>query len=274
MSGLRFTLRRTPPGSVDCSPLAPDLLAGKSGKEIEAIELQCGNRRLRVGELFAVEGDDANAVAFRAGSPRLLRVGAGMKSGSVTVEGECGDYLGLGMLGGAISVAGNAGAFAGSGMRAGRIEIRGDAGDFLGAALAGDRQGMRGGAIVVHGSAGDRAGDRMRRGLVLIKGDVGAYCGSRMLAGTILVAGEAGYAPGFGLKRGTLLLQRLPRGLLPTYRDSGVHSLLFLRLLEKEMRREGGALAGFLPLAGRVRRFCGDLATGGAGEILVRESPE
>ncbi|HZP93704.1 MAG TPA: formylmethanofuran dehydrogenase subunit C [Burkholderiales bacterium] len=270
MSGLRLTLRGTPPGSVDCSPLAPDLLAGKSRKDIEAIELQCGNRRLRVGELFAVEGDDPNTVAFRGGSARLLRIGAGMKSGSVTVEGECGDYLGFGMRGGAISIAGDAGAFAGSGMRAGRIEIRGNAGDFLGAALPGDRQGMRGGAIVVHGSAGDRAGDRMRRGLILIKGNAGSYCGARVLAGTILVAGEAGYAPGYGLKRGTLLLERAPRELLPTFRDSGVHSLLFLALLEKEMLREGGPFTAFLPLAGRVRRFCGDLATGGAGEILVR----
>jgi formylmethanofuran dehydrogenase subunit C len=267
MSALTLTLRALPPHSVDLSPLIPDRLAGLSKAAIETIAL--GSRGLQVADLFAVSGDDAQQMIIRNSSDRLTGIGSGMKQGALTVEGDCGAYLGLGMRGGQIAVTGNAGPFAGSGMTSGGLEIRGNAGDFLGAALPGDKQGMRGGIIIVHGNAGDRAADRMRRGLILIAGDAGAYCGSRMLAGTILVSGHMGTMPGFALKRGTLLLVRQPQELPATFQESGEHALLFLTLLERELRRESDRFARFLPLDLRVRRYCGDLACGGTGEILV-----
>jgi formylmethanofuran dehydrogenase subunit C len=271
MSALTLTLRALPPHGVDLSPLIPDRLAGLNRAAIENIAL--GSRGLQVADLFAVSGDDAQQLIIRNSSERLVRIGNGMTQGAITVEGDCGAYAGIGMRGGRIVVTGNAGPFAGSGLTAGGLEIRGDAGDFLGGALPGDKQGMRGGIIVVHGNAGDRAADRMRRGLILIGGDAGAYCGSRMLAGTILVSGRVGMMPGFALKRGTLLLARQPPELPATFQDSGEHALLFLTLLERELRRESERFARFLPLGNRVRRYCGDLATGGTGEILVFVRP-
>ena len=89
------------------------------------------------------------------------------------------------------------------------------------------------------------------------------------LAGTILVSGRVGESPGFGLKHGTLLLAHAPAELLATFQDCGEHALLFLTLLEKHFQREGGPFHDFVPLATRVRRYCGDLATGGKGEILL-----
>lgn len=269
MSAITLTLRDSPAQSVDCSPLGPDLLAGKTKADVESIELACGNRRLRVKDLFDVGGGDATHVVIRGGSDRLERIGARMRSGTLSVEGDCGAYAGLGLRGGQLVIAGNAGVFAASGMRGGLVEIRGNAADFLGAALPGDKQGMRGGTVVVHGNAGDRCGDRMRRGLMLIKGNCGAYCGSRMLAGTILVQERVGELPGFALRRGTLLLASVP-ALPATFQDSGEHWLLFLTLLDKQLARAGGPFASFLPVPARVRRYCGDLAVGGAGEILVR----
>lgn len=130
-----------------------------------------------------------------------------------------------------------------------------------------------GGIIVVHGNAGDRAADRMRRGLILIGGDAGANCASRMLAGTILVSGRVGRMPGFALKRGTMLLARQPPELPATFQDSGEHALLFLTLLEGELRKESERFGRFLPLGNCVRRYCGDLANGGTGEILVAVRP-
>lgn len=267
MSALTLTLRALPPHSVDLSPLIPDRLAGLNKAAIENIAL--GGRGLQVADLFSVSGDDAQQLIIRNSSARLTRIGSGMTQGAIAVEGDCGAYAGLGMRGGRIIVTGNAGPFAGSGMTAGGLEIRGDAGDFLGGALPGDKQGMRGGIIFVHGNAGDRAADRMRRGLILIAADAGAYCGSRMLAGTILVSGRVGIMPGFALKRGTLLLARQPPELPATFQDSGEHAFLFLTLLERELRRESGRFGRFLPLGNRVRRYCGDLANGGTGEILV-----
>ncbi|MGH8676957.1 MAG: formylmethanofuran dehydrogenase subunit C [Burkholderiales bacterium] len=268
MSAITFALRDPPAHGIDCSPLVPDLLAGKRKSDIDSIELICANRKLRCAELFEVSGDDASHVAFRGGSDRLQRIGAGMKSGRLTVEGDCGAHAGAGLRGGHLLITGSAGAYAACAMRGGIIEIRGNAGDFLGAALPGDKQGMRGGAVIVKGNAGDRCGDRMRRGLLLIEGNCGAFCGSRMLAGTILVKGLVGHCLGFALRRGTLLLESTP-ALPVTFQDSGEHSLLFLALLGKQLAREGGPFASFATIPVQVRRYCGDLAAGGVGEILV-----
>jgi formylmethanofuran dehydrogenase subunit C len=267
MSALTLTLRTIPAQRVDISPLNPHRLAGLSKAEIEAIELP--GCRLRVGDLFEVRDGDAQHLVIGDSCDRLAHIGSRMEHGTITVEGDCGSYAGLGMRGGRIVITGNADLFTGSGMKAGLLEIRGNAGDFAGAALPGDMQGMRGGILMVHGNAGDRAGDRMRRGLILVGGNAGAFCGSRMLAGTIFIAGQVGIMPGFALKRGTLLLARPPAELCATFQDSGEHSLLFLTLLEKDLQRHGELFAGFLPLKNRVRRYCGDLANGGAGEILV-----
>jgi hypothetical protein len=48
-----------------------------------------------------------------------------------------------------------------------------------------------------------------------------------------------------------------------------VRALLFLTLLQKHLQREGRPFHDFLPLTTRVRRYCGDLAAGGKGEILL-----
>jgi len=267
---LCLTLKHTPAQMVDVSALTPDLLAGKGREDILRIELPTGNRKLRVADLFDLSGDGAqSSLTIRASTDRLASIGAHMQSGTIAIEGGCGPYGGLGMRGGKIVVHGTAAAFVGCGMRGGAIEVRGDAGDFVGGALPGDKQGMRGGSVVIHGNAGDRAGDRMRRGLVLIAGDAGAYCGSRMLAGTIVVSGRVGHSPGFGLKRGTLLLAHPPAEMPAKFQDAGEYELLFLTLLAKHFEHEGGSFKAFLPLSRRVRRYCGDLATGGKGEMLL-----
>ncbi|HKB83313.1 MAG TPA: formylmethanofuran dehydrogenase subunit C [Burkholderiales bacterium] len=266
MEPLTLRLRSSPARSVDLSALTPERLDGMGTAQIGALPLRDG---LCVADLFEIGAGDTRHLVIRNGSDRLTHIGAGMRSGTIGVEGDCGAYAGLDLDGGHLNVTGNAGSFAGCGMKAGMIRIGGNAGDFCGGALDGNRQGMRGGIIAIHGHAGDRAGERMRRGLLLIGGNAGAYCGANMLAGTIFVAGKAGTMPGFSLKRGTLLLARMPENLPATFQDSGEHSLLFLTLLEKQLQRDRGSFARFLPLNQKVRRYCGDLAWGGTGEILI-----
>jgi hypothetical protein len=65
-----------------------------------------------------------------------------------------------------------------------------------------------------------------------------------------------------------LLLAHPPAEMPATFQDAGEHELLFLTLLAKHFEREGGPFETFLPLSNRVRRYCGDLATGGKGEML------
>ncbi len=159
MSALTFALRARPDRDVDLSGLVPDRLAGLNRAAIAAMRLPGGEK---ISDLFEVAGDDAGNIVILNSTPRLTHVGAGMRSGVMTVEGDCGTHAGLAM-------------------RGGNLIVRGDAGDFAGAEVPGERQGMRGGIIAISGHAGDRLGERMRRGLILA-GSAGACCGVNMLA--------------------------------------------------------------------------------------------
>jgi formylmethanofuran dehydrogenase subunit C len=266
MTALAFTLKTHPAQRVDLSPLTPDNLAGKSVAEIATIELQCGNRKLRVDSLFDISGDDAADIVIQNGCGKLDFIGNGMKSGRITIHGGAGSWLGFQMKKGEIILNGNADAYAAGELSGGTIRVNGNVGDFLASALPGNRKGMKGGLVVVTGNAGDRAGDQMRRGIVLIEGNAGAYCASRMLAGTIGVMGSVGDYVGFGMRRGTLLLFNTPK-LHSTIQDCGMHTLPFLSLMFKSFK---GLPTRFAQMNNnRVRRFAGDVANDGKGEILV-----
>jgi formylmethanofuran dehydrogenase subunit C len=266
MSALSFTLKTELNQRVDCSPLIPDLLAGKSTAEIAALDLQSGNRKLRADAVFAIEGDDPNRIVFQQSTAKLDFIGKGMTSGSITVEGDAGSYLGMQMKNAVLHVSGNVDAYAACEMKSGELIIEGSAGDFLGAALPGNQKGLQGGIVIVKGNVADRCGDHMRRGVILIEGNTGGYLGSRMGAGTIAVLGEIGPCPGYAMKRGTLLLLKQP-SLSATFNDCGTHTLGFLPLLLGSLRSYPSRFAELN--LNRVRRYAGDLAGLGKGEILV-----
>lgn len=266
MTALTFTLKTELLQRVDCSPLTPDQLTGKSAAEIGAVELHSGNRKLRVDAVFAIEGDDASQLVFKQSNGKLDFIGKSMTSGSITVEGDAGSYLGMQMKNAVLHVTGSVDAYAACEMKSGELIIDGNAGDFLGAALPGNQKGLQGGIVIVKGGVADRCGDHMRRGVILIEGNAGAYLGSRMTAGTIAVLGEVGAYPGYAMKRGTLLLLKQP-ALSATFNDCGSHTLGFLPLLLKSWRTYPTRFADLA--VSRVRRYAGDLAGNGKGEILV-----
>ncbi len=268
MSALILTLKETPRQRVDLSPLTPDSLKGKSPAEISSIELSSGNRGLHVSELFSLSGDDPSSLVIENSCDKLDRIGQAMNSGSITVHGDAGAYLGFAMKNGAIAVHGNVGAYAASGMKNGLLHIHGNADDFLAAAIPGERYGMAGGTVIVTGNTGDRVGDHMRRGAVLIEGSAGDFCCSRMLTGTIAVLGKVGRFAGHGMKRGTLLLNTMPLELPATFNDCGAHHISYLILLIKSWQSLDSNFARLEPRS-RVRRYMGDLANAGKGEILV-----
>lgn len=266
MSALTFKLKAAPQQRIDCSPLTPDLLAGKTASDIAAIKLQSGRFKLRADSVFDISGDETDHIVFEHSAGKLDSIGQGMKRGQITVQGDAGSYLGLQMKQGQIIVHGNADAFVASGMAGGMIQVDGNVGDFLAAALPGDRKGMRGGTVIIKGNAGDRVGDQMRRGLLLIEGNVGSYCASRMLAGTIGVLGKVGDYVGYGMRRGTLLLTETPK-LHATLQDCGSHTLPFLSLMFKSFAHLPSKFATIHK--NRVQRYAGDVANDGKGEILI-----
>lgn len=254
---------------IDASPLTPDRLAGLSSAQMGEIPLWAGRDHLPASQLFTIEAGSALDLRIVTGKARVDRLGAGMKQGSLTVEGDAGDYLAQGMRNGDVRVIGSCGAFAGNAMTGGLITIEGDAGLGLGAAIAGEHAGLKGGMVIVKGNAGDRVGDHQRRGTILIEGNAGSYCGTRMAAGTIAVLGSVGDHVGFGMRRGTILLARLPTEPTPTFFDAGSCDLNFLTLLIASWRTLDSRFARLDRLRKRVRRFVGDLSSGGKGEILI-----
>lgn len=266
MNALTFSLKTTAPTAIDCSPLVPDRLAGLSIANILALRLDTSRDTMRVDELFILSGEDTSQLQFNGPTEKLDYLGAGMTTGTIHIAGNAGDYLGFQMRAGKLICHGNSGDFAACSMRGGELTIYGQAGDFLGAGTDGARKGMLGGVVIVKGNAGDRVGDQMRRGLILIEGDVGAFCGSRMIAGTIGVLGKVGKHVGFNMHRGTILLRQHPQCPI-TMQDCGEHTLPFLTLWFKSLASLDTA---FNPLQqNRVRRFVGDAACSGNGEILV-----
>ena len=263
---LILKLRALPDQRLDLSPLLPHLLAGKSEREIAAIELGTTKARATAGDIFTLDMGAPDIIRFEGGSEKLDRVGLGLQDGEIHVAGNVGCEAGRLMAGGRLSIRGHAGPCAGSGMSGGRLAIGGDAGERLGGPLAGEMAGMTGGLIVVAGSTAARAGDRMRRGTIIIEGDAGAYAGSRMIAGTLVVAGKAGPLPGYLQRRGTLVFGAVTE-MSPGFVDCGASDLVFLALLQRFVLGES-LIAGKL-LGQRLTRYAGDMAVLGKGEMFV-----
>jgi formylmethanofuran dehydrogenase subunit C len=192
---LVLRLKRNLTVPVDGSCISPHLLSGKSSQDILSLELWEGNRKTCLSDIFAVEGDAANspndlALKLLGDLKKVRRVGHGMTTGSILVQGHVGMHLGESMSGGEIVVEGDAGSWTGSRMKGGAIEIHGNSGDFVGSAYRGSRNGMEGGSIVIQGNAGTEVGCWMKGGMIKVKGKVGTFPGIHMSNGTILVEGD------------------------------------------------------------------------------------
>ena len=270
MSALRLTLRAAPAERLDLKALTPAALAGLSSAAVGKIVVGTTKSRLTVGDVFSVSGSAGDTLVLESGSTRFDFIGAELTAGTIVVEGDAGAFAARNMRGGRVEIRGNAGDGLASGLIGGLVVVQGNAGDYLGGMRPGDRFGMAGGTVVVGGNAGDRAGDRMRRGTVIIKGRCGAAAGSRMVGGTIWALGGFGPGPGPLLRRGTLIGPSAER-LLPTFVDCGEQDLNILRIFSRHLSSSLGPLAPGA-IRGPVRRFAGDTAGIGKGEILLTGS--
>lgn len=262
---LVLTPRATPELPLDAGCVRPDALAALSASEMARLPVWHGREAVCLGDFFDVHGERSDHVRIAGDAARVTHLGAGMAGGALDIEGDAGAHAGEEMGGGVLRVGGSAGDRAGVGMRGGLLDIQGRAGAHLGGAFPGSPRGMTGGVILARGGAGDFVGERMRRGLVAVQGDVGACAGLGMIAGTIVVLGSAGERPGLGLKRGTLVVRGSVR-LLPTFRYACTCVPSFLGLYLVRLARLGLAAED---AAGRYRRYTGDYAELGKGEILV-----
>ena len=272
MSPLRLVLRTAPGVPLDASAVRPDALAGLRNAEVERLPLRHGHELASLGDFFSVEGSGGDEVHVLGDVSRVLGLGSGMRGGELRILGNAGRHTGARMAGGRLRVDGDSGDWTGAEMSGGVLEVRGDAGASLGGAYAGASRGMRGGALLGHGSAGERAGERMRRGTLAVAGGAGAWAGAHMVAGTLLVCGDLGRGPGIGMKRGTLVAGGALQ-LLPTFRYACTDRPGFLALLFRSLEAMGFHLRAPFH-AGAFRRYAGDCADLGRGEILQWTSQE
>jgi formylmethanofuran dehydrogenase subunit C len=235
---------------VDASEVAWDALRGLDAKAIEEQELWIeGTGRACAGDVFEIRASPGERVRLIGDLALMDGIGAGLAGGTLVVDGDAGWYLGQGMRGGA-------------------IEVRGNVGPQAGAALPGAKRGMTGGEIVIRGSAGAGVGAGLRRGLIAVEGAVAEGAGRAMLAGTVVAFGAVGAEPGLWSKRGSVVALR---SVTPpaTYRYACTYRPSYLPVTLGYLKRRYGCPVNPDHLSGLYRRYSGDLADLGAGEILA-----
>ncbi len=190
--------------------------------------------------------------------------------GSIRFVGELdqADRLGAGLTEGEVMVEGSVGPEAGLAQAGGRLDIGGDAGPRAGAAPPGFKRGMTGGELIVRGSAGAEAGAAMRRGLLVIVQAAGDRTGLGMIAGTVVRLRLGRSRCGTLVEAGVVVaLGRITPP--PTYSYACTYQPGYLRLLLTRLRDGYGLPVRPRHLNGFYRRYSGDMAELGKGEILA-----
>jgi formylmethanofuran dehydrogenase subunit C len=244
-----LTLRAPLRQRVDASTVAWSALRGMDAAGIAAQELWVEDQgRATLGDLFGVSGAPGARIRLAGDLALMDGIGAGLSAGELVVDGNAGWYLGRRMSGGA-------------------IEVTGSAGPHAGGADPGAKRGMTGGDIVIRGSAGPMLGAGLRRGLIVVQHDAGEDTGRAMLAGSILVFGSLGANPGLFSKRGSIVAfgAHAPP---PAYRYACTYRPPHMRVTLGYLNSRYQVPVKPGQLAGAYRRYSGDLAELGAGEIL------
>ena len=272
MRVIDLRLTREPNLPLEAERLRPDSLEQTTLDEIYALPLLYGNQTAEAGEFLRgeiQETGDAPGVSLilRGDFRRVKRLGQGMQSGELIIEGSCGFHTGAEMGGGRITIRGDAGDWLGAHMTGGVIRVEGSAGHWAGASYRGKTQGMRGGAIIIHGNAGRMTGTKMRGGLIVVNGDCLDFPGYDMNAGTILIAGRSGRHIGSGMVRGTIIV-REGHDLLPTFYRDCTYQPPFWQLMRSYIEAQGLVLDGW-DADCFFDRYSGEAMTGGKGEVLL-----
>ncbi|RJS85246.1 formylmethanofuran dehydrogenase subunit C [Candidatus Bathyarchaeota archaeon] len=241
---------------VEAECITPEKIKGYiQGEKMEVWE---GNRKRNIENLFDIklkENDDSKVELLLKGDfTKVKRIGAGMTSGSIIIQGNAGMHLGEGMKGGSIKVLGNVDSWVGGMMEGGSIEVMGNAKDYVGATYRGSRNGMKGGLIIIHGNAGNEVGCYMRGGLVCIHGNAGQFLGIHMMGGTLLVYGDCDDRVGAEMTDGKIIICGRVRSILPTFTIEDIKS---------KVKVDGEKITGPFYL------FRGDLAEEGNGRLYV-----
>jgi formylmethanofuran dehydrogenase subunit C len=188
--------------------ITPEEFAGKTVAEISKLPVTEGNRNVTIADLFKVEQTPAEtpSITIVGECSKVKRVGQGMKTGEIVVNGNIGMHTGEKMAGGKITVNGNSGGWTGSEMKKGTIEIHGDAGDYTASPYRGNDLGMKGGLITVDGNVGTDVGCYNQGGIIKIKGTAGRFLGFHQSDGAIYVEKDCDVRAGALMHGGKIVI--------------------------------------------------------------------
>ena len=107
----------------------------------------------------------------------------------------------------------------------------------------------------------------MKRGIIVIGGPVRDFAGLQMKGGTLIIQRGAELRTGAWMNRGTII-SLTPIPLLPTFSYASTYNPTFLRLFAKHLNTLGVTIP-YDEVDGAYRRYTGDAAVPGKGELLV-----
>ncbi len=241
---------------VQVSCVTPDAFQGKNVEEIAAMPITEGKLQVKLGDLFKVEQKPAETpnIVINGDVSKVKRIGQGMKTGEIVINGDTGMHTGEKMAGGKITVNGNAGGWTGSQMKGGLIEIHGNASDYLASPYRGSDSGMSGGRIVVDGNVGTDSAVFMKGGVIKIRGESGPFLGFRMRDGAIHVEKKCATRVGASMTGGKIIVSGYLEEPMPTFTIDSVKPKVKLDDTET--------------VAGPFYVFLGDLSEGSSGGKL------
>lgn len=264
---ITLTLKEQPTVPLEAETISPDTFADLSNSEIREKIVWHGKRQHPLGDFFDVDGEHSDQVTIHGDLNKVRWLGRSMSRGKLTIHGTVGMHLGSYMTGGEIEVHGDAGDWIGAEMKNGFIRVHGNGGGQIGAGYRGSLAGMKNGTIIIDGTAGLEVGLRMRRGTIVIGGRAKDFVGLQMKGGTIVLMSGAEIRTGAWMNRGTII-SLAPLQMLPTFTYACEYNPAFVNLYAKHLS-EFGIQLPFKSSDGKYRRYSGDLATTGKGEILV-----
>jgi formylmethanofuran dehydrogenase subunit C len=240
--------------SVEAEAISPSRFASLTLGQIRTQEVFMGNWKMKLADLFKVEGDEPLAtpeettIVLEGDFSKIKRIGEGMDAGTLEVRGNVGMRAGSGMKGGLMMIRGNADDWLGREMAGGKIVVEENAGNYVGSGYRGEKCGMRGGEIEIGGSAGAYLGEHMCAGTIRVKGDAGDFPGAVNQGGTIFIGGDT-YLPGAEMTKGSITV-RGKATMLPSYQKAEVVTLEGIQ----------------------YQKYVGDLVENGKGELYAATS--
>jgi len=236
--------------TIEAEVIRPDAMYQKKKEEIENLTVWQGPEQMPLGDFFDVEvtGNgplEETSIIIQGEVSRVKRIGQGMKTGKIEIQGSAGMHAGSGMTGGNILVHGDVGSWAGMEMKGGLLRVLGNAGDHIGSAYRGSWSGMTGGKIIIDGNARNQLGSGLTGGEISVAGNVENFTGIHQSGGLTLVRGDAIRGASAEMTGGTLAVCGRIKQFSPGFTEVG---------------HEENPKLGENQLEGKFVKFSGDYA--------------